>query len=72
MIRLTSRPTTSATPEAEPRRLLTGPWTDLATAREHLLAAGCTHHRSPLRVDEQRQIRQLTDPFRTIIGLDGP
>ena len=45
---------------------------DLTAARDHLLAAGCTHHRGPLRIDEQRQICQLTDPFGTIIGLDGP
>ncbi|MGH3827930.1 MAG: hypothetical protein ACRDQX_12275 [Pseudonocardiaceae bacterium] len=42
------------------------------TAREHLLATGCTHHRGPLRVDEQRQICQLTDSFGTVVGLDGP
>ncbi len=40
---------------------------DLHAAREHFLAADCTHHRSPLRIDEQRQICQLTDPFGTII-----
>jgi predicted enzyme related to lactoylglutathione lyase len=45
---------------------------NLHTTREHLLAAGCTHPRSPLRIDKQRQICQLIDPFGTIIGLDGP
>jgi predicted enzyme related to lactoylglutathione lyase len=45
---------------------------NLHAAREHLLAVGCTHHRGPLRVNAQRQICQLTDPFGTIIGLDGP
>lgn len=45
---------------------------DLTAARERLLAAGCTHHRGPLRVDASRQICQLSDPFGTIIGLDGP
>ncbi|MGH3852630.1 MAG: VOC family protein [Pseudonocardiaceae bacterium] len=45
---------------------------DLATAREQLLIAGCTHQRGPLRVDERRQICQLIDPFGTVIGLDGP
>ncbi|MGB8202435.1 MAG: hypothetical protein WCF33_22575 [Pseudonocardiaceae bacterium] len=35
-------------------------------------AAGCLHHRSPLRINGQCQICQLTDPFGTIIGLDGP
>lgn len=45
---------------------------NLDATRERLLAAGCTHHRGPLRIDEQRQICQLTDPFGTIIGLDGP
>lgn len=34
--------------------------------------AGRTRHRGPLQVDEQRQISQLTDPFGTIIGVDGP
>jgi hypothetical protein len=47
--------------------------TNLAASRERLLTAGCAHHRGgPLRVDDQRQICQLTDPFGTIIGLDGP
>lgn len=45
---------------------------DLTATRDKLLAAGCTHHRGPLRVDASRQICQLTDPFGTIIGLDGP
>ncbi|HEY9417374.1 MAG TPA: VOC family protein [Pseudonocardia sp.] len=40
--------------------------------RRRLLDAGCTHHRGPLRIDEHRQICQLTDPFGTIFGLDGP
>lgn len=45
---------------------------NLAEARDRLLAAGCAHHRGPLRIDERRQICQLTDPFGAIIGLDGP
>lgn len=45
---------------------------NLHAARGHLLTAGCTHHRGPLRIEGQRQICQLTDPFGTIIGLDGP
>ncbi len=45
---------------------------NLHAARKRLLAAGATHHRGPLRIDDQRQICQLIDPFGTIIGLDGP
>ena len=45
---------------------------DLNAARNRLLAAGCTPHRGPLRIDHQRQICQVTDPFGTIVGLDGP
>jgi predicted enzyme related to lactoylglutathione lyase len=45
---------------------------DVAAVREQLLDAGCTHHRGPLRIDEQRQICQLTDPFGMVFGLDGP
>ena len=41
-------------------------------ARGRLLAAGCAPHRGPLRVDGNRQISQLVDPFGTIFGLDGP
>ena len=44
---------------------------DVVAVRERLLAAGCTHHRGPLRIDERRQICQLTDPFGTVFGLDG-
>ncbi|WP_322769608.1 VOC family protein [Frankia sp. Cr1] len=45
---------------------------DLDVARDRLLAAGCTHHRGPLRVSPGRRICQVTDPFGTIVGLDGP
>lgn len=45
---------------------------DLAAARERLVAAGCTAHRDPLRVDADRKICQLVDPFGTIFGIDGP
>jgi predicted enzyme related to lactoylglutathione lyase len=45
---------------------------DLTASRERLLAAGCTPHRGTLRVDDERQICQLVDPFGTVIGLDGP
>lgn len=45
---------------------------DVAAVRGRLLDAGCTHHRGPLRIDEYRQICQLTDPFGTVFGLDGP
>ena len=40
--------------------------------REALLARGCTHHRGPLDIGAERSICQLTDPFGTVFGLDGP
>lgn len=45
---------------------------DLTTARRRLLDAGCVHHRGPLDVEEGRRICQLTDPFGTVFGLEGP
>lgn len=45
---------------------------DLDTARKHLLDAGCTHHRGPLLVTPGRRICQLTDPYGTVVGLEGP
>lgn len=44
---------------------------DLAAARERLLAEGRTAHRGPLRVEADREICQLVDPFGTVIGIDG-
>lgn len=44
---------------------------DLDEAREHLLAAGCTHHRGPIEAEPGRRITQIVDPFGTIIGLEG-
>ncbi|MCX4791920.1 VOC family protein [Streptomyces sp. NBC_01221] len=45
---------------------------NVAAVRQRLLAAGCTHHRGPLAVDDTRTICQIKDPFGTVIGLDGP
>lgn len=45
---------------------------DVAAVRQHLLDAGCTHHRGPLQVVPGRTICQVVDPFGTVIGLDGP
>lgn len=40
--------------------------------RSRLLAAGCEHHRGPLTIEPGRRIAQVTDPFGTIVGIDGP
>ncbi|GAA1927733.1 VOC family protein [Streptantibioticus ferralitis] len=40
--------------------------------RTRLLDAGCTHHRGPIEAEPGRKICQLTDPFGTIFGIDGP
>lgn len=40
--------------------------------RDRLPAAGCTHHRGPLRISPDRRICQVVDPFGRVIGLDGP
>ncbi|WP_245205794.1 VOC family protein [Kitasatospora sp. RG8] len=45
---------------------------DVDQVRERLLAAGCSHHRGPLRIEPGRRIAQLIDPFGTVIGIDGP
>ncbi|WP_434593397.1 VOC family protein [Streptomyces sp. A5-4] len=45
---------------------------DLDQARDHLLGAGCDHHRGPLLIEPGRRIAQLRDPFGTIIGIEGP
>jgi len=45
---------------------------DLDAARRHLLDAGATHHRGPLQVTPGRRICQLSDPYGTIVGLEGP
>jgi predicted enzyme related to lactoylglutathione lyase len=45
---------------------------DLDAARKHLLDAGATHHRGPLQVTPGHRICQLTDPYGTIVGLEGP
>ncbi|MEU1628731.1 VOC family protein [Streptomyces sp. NPDC020096] len=45
---------------------------DMDTVRTRLLDAGCTHHRGPIEAEPDRKICQLTDPFGTIFGLDGP
>lgn len=46
---------------------------DVDVVRQHLLDAGCTHHRGPLDVGDGtgRKIAQLTDPFGNVIGIDG-
>lgn len=41
-------------------------------ARAELLAAGCEPWRGPLRIDVDRRICQVRDPFGTVLGLDGP
>lgn len=64
-----------ASPKNNPHGSSTVPYwavDDLDTARERMMNAGCTHHRGPLRVEESRRICQLTDPFGTVFGLDGP
>ncbi|MCT9093931.1 VOC family protein [Streptomyces sp. ASQP_92] len=45
---------------------------DLDQARDHLLAAGCKHHRGPLLIEPGRRIAQLRDPFGAIVGIEGP
>ncbi len=45
---------------------------DLDSTRQRLLDAGFAHHRGPLQVELGRKICQLTDPFGTVIGLEGP
>ncbi|MCQ4045783.1 VOC family protein [Streptantibioticus rubrisoli] len=45
---------------------------DVDAVRQRLLDAGCTHHRGPIEAEPGRKICQLTDPFGTIIGIDGP
>ncbi|MFE5592925.1 VOC family protein [Streptomyces sp. NPDC056549] len=46
---------------------------DVDAVRQHLLDAGCTHHRGPHDVGDGtgRKIAQLTDPFGNVIGIDG-
>jgi len=46
--------------------------TDVTAVRQHLLNAGCTPHRGPLHVEDDRWICQIIDPFGTIHGLEGP
>lgn len=46
--------------------------TGVAEHRSRLLQVGATAHRGPLVVDDDRSICQLTDPFGTVFGLDGP
>jgi len=45
---------------------------DLERKRRALLERGCTMHRGPLRVNPDRQICQMMDPFDNTFGLDGP
>lgn len=45
---------------------------DLEQRRLALLERGCVMHRGPLRVNADRQICQMIDPFDNTFGLDGP
>ncbi|MGH3874158.1 MAG: hypothetical protein ACRDSR_22100 [Pseudonocardiaceae bacterium] len=49
-------------------------WADVFGTQVQLDTSGSWLHSPPrpLRIAGQRQICQLTEPFGTIIGLDGP
>jgi hypothetical protein len=44
---------------------------DVVQKRLALLERGCTMHRGPLRINADRQICQMIDPFDNTFGLDG-
>ncbi|SEF54986.1 VOC family protein [Bosea lathyri] len=45
---------------------------DLDAQRQLFLDAGCAHLRGPLEISPGRRVCQLTDPFGTAFGLEGP